>query len=305
MVTGRNAVMTPTRTIQLEHLTKSYGSHRGIVDVTLEVRAGQIVGFLGPNGAGKTTAIRVLMGFLYPTSGRASILGHDVVRDSVLVRKSVGYLPGDAALYGNRTGRELMELSVRARGVHGDGRGLEVAERLRAPMDRLIKKCSRGMRQKVALVLTLAHNPQVLILDEPTSGLDPLAQRELLRLLDEEAKSGKTILFSSHVLSEAEQVCDRVAILHEGKLIVEESVENLRGRKFKEMTVTYASDPPSLEGIGEVEIIWQHQNRITFRVRGDLTVLMRRLSESAIEDVIISEPSLEEVFLDFYREGHQ
>jgi ABC-2 type transport system ATP-binding protein len=298
-------MMTPTPTIQLEHLTKSYGAHRGIVDVTLEARAGQIVGFLGPNGAGKTTAIRVLMGFLYPTSGRASILGRDVVRESVFVRKSVGYLPGDAALYGNRTGKELMALSLRARGVHGDDRGIEVAERLRAPMDRMIKRCSRGMRQKVALVLTLAHDPQVLILDEPTSGLDPLAQRELLRLLDEEARAGKTVLFSSHVLSEAEQVCDRVAILREGRLIVEDSVENLRGRKYKEVTVTYAGDPPNLEGIGEVEIIWQHQHRITFRVRGDVSVLLRRLSESRIEDVIISEPSLEEVFLDFYRGGQR
>jgi ABC-2 type transport system ATP-binding protein len=298
-------MMASTPTVQLEHLTKSYGAHRGIVDVTLEARAGQIVGFLGPNGAGKTTAIRVLMGFLYPTSGRASILGRDVVRESVFVRKSVGYLPGDAALYGNRTGKELMALSLRARGVRGDDRGIEVAELLQAPMDRMIKRCSRGMRQKVALVLTLAHDPQVLILDEPTSGLDPLAQRELLRLLDEEAKAGKTVLFSSHVLSEAEQVCDRVAILREGRLIVEDSVENLRGRKYKEVTVTYAGDPPNLEGIGEVEIIWQHQHRITFRVRGDVSVLLRRLSESRIEDVIISEPSLEEVFLDFYREGQR
>jgi ABC-2 type transport system ATP-binding protein len=292
---------TSTPTIQVEHLTKRYGIHRGIIDVTLEAQAGQIVGFLGPNGAGKTTAIRVLLGFLYPTSGRASILGRDVVRDTVVVRKSVGYLPGDAALYGNRTGHELMALSLRTRGVSGDGRGLEVAELLQAPMDRQIKKCSRGMRQKVALVLTLAHDPQVLILDEPTSGLDPLAQRELLRLLDEEAKAGKTVLFSSHVLSEAEQVCDRVAILREGRLVVEDSVENLRGRKYKEVTVTYPVDPPNLEGIGEVEIVWQHQNRITFRVRGDVSALLRRLGESAIEDVIISEPSLEEVFLDFYR----
>jgi ABC-2 type transport system ATP-binding protein len=294
---------TSTPTIQVEHLTKSYGAHRGIIDVTLEAQAGQIVGFLGPNGAGKTTAIRVLLGFLYPTSGRASILGRDVVRDSVAVRKSVGYLPGDAALYGNRTGKELMELSLRARGVSRDGRGHEVAEILQAPMDRPIKKCSRGMRQKVALVLTLAHDPQVLILDEPTSGLDPLAQREFLRLLDEEAKAGKTVLFSSHVLSEAEQVCDRVAILREGRLVVEDSVENLRGRKYKEVTVTYPGEPPDLEGIGAVEIVWQHQNRITFRVRGDVSALLRRLGESAIEDVIISEPSLEEVFLDFYREA--
>jgi ABC-2 type transport system ATP-binding protein len=292
-------------TIQLDHLTKSYGTHRGVLDVSLSANAGEIVGFLGPNGAGKTTAIRVLMGFLHPTSGRASILGYDVSRESLAVRRAVGYLPGDAALYGNRTGRELMELSLRVRGISSEARGLDVAERLYAPMDRLIKKCSRGMRQKVALVLTLAHAPQVLILDEPTSGLDPLAQRELLKLLDEEAKSGRTVLFSSHVLSEAEQVCDRVAILREGQLIVEDSVENLRGRKYKEVTVTYAGDPPSLEGIGEVEVIWQHQNRITFRVRGDVTVVMRRLSESAIEDVIISEPSLEEVFLDFYREGRR
>jgi ABC-2 type transport system ATP-binding protein len=292
-------------TIQIDHLTKSYGSHRGIIDVSLSATSGQIVGFLGPNGAGKTTAIRVLMGFLYPTSGSASILGRDVVRESVTVRRSVGYLPGDAALYGNRTGGDLMALSLHARGLHSSARGLQMAERLQAPMDRLIKKCSRGMRQKIALVLTLAHDPQVLILDEPTSGLDPLAQRELLRLLDEEAKSGKTVLFSSHVLSEAEQVCDRVAILREGRLIVEDSVENLRGRKYKEVTVTYSGAAPNLEGVGDVEVVWQHQNRLTLRVRSDVRALLRRLSESAIDDVTISEPSLEEVFLDYYRESRQ
>ncbi|MEO8457416.1 MAG: ABC transporter ATP-binding protein, partial [Chloroflexota bacterium] len=211
-------------------------------------------------------------------------------------------LPGDAALYGNRTGDDLLKLCLRARGVTSDARGREVEERLGAPMDRLIKKCSRGMRQKVALVLALAHSPQVLILDEATSGLDPLAQRELLRLLDEEAKSGKTVLFSSHVLSEAEQICDCVAILREGRLIVEDSVENLRGRKYKEVTVSYKDNPPNLDGIGEVEVVWQHENRMTFRVRGDVSALLRRLSESSVDDVIISEPSLEEVFLDYYRD---
>ncbi len=147
--------------IQLEHLTKMYGTHRGILDVSLDAGAGEIVGFLGPNGAGKTTAIRVLLGFLYPTSGRASILGLDVVRDSLAIRKHVGYLPGDAALYGNRTGGDLLKLSLSARGLASMSGGRDVAERLQAPMDRPIKKCSRGMRQKVALVLTLAHDPDV------------------------------------------------------------------------------------------------------------------------------------------------
>ncbi len=287
--------------LELDGLTKYYGSHRGIEGVSLVAERGEVLGLLGPNGAGKTTVLRVLMGFLRPTSGRASVLGFDCARQSVDVRRRVGYLPGDIALYGERTGRELLAFAMRARGMEGTGRAEDLAKALNAPMDRPVKKCSRGMRQKVALVLTLAHDLDVLILDEPTTGLDPLAQRTLLDLLNAEGRRGKTVLLSSHVLSEAEHICDRVAILREGRLITVDRVETLRERKYKEVTVVYDGSPPNLEGLEGLQVTWQHEGRMTFRVKGDVNALLARLAGQRLADVTISEPSLEEVFLDYYR----
>jgi ABC-2 type transport system ATP-binding protein len=292
----------PVSPLETESLTKYYGPHRGVEELTLSAAPGEVLGFLGPNGSGKTTTIRVLLGFLRPTSGRASVLGLDAARQSVEVRRHVGYLPGDVALYGDRTGEELLALATRVRRAEPTRAG-ELASALEAPMDRPMKKCSRGMRQKVALVITLAHDPEVLILDEPTSGLDPLAQRMLLELLDQEGRRGKTVFFSSHILSEAEHICDRVAILREGRLVVLDKVEKLRERKYKEVTLVYSGPPPNLEGLDDVEVVWQHDGRMTFRIRGDVRILMSRLAACAVEDVSIVEPSLEEVFLDFYREG--
>ncbi|HLB26594.1 MAG TPA: ABC transporter ATP-binding protein [Dehalococcoidia bacterium] len=288
--------------LETESLTKYYGPHRGVEELTLSAAPGEVLGFLGPNGSGKTTTIRVLLGFLRPTSGRASVLGRDVVAESVEVRRHVGYLPGDVALYGERTGEELLALASRARGKE-PARARELASALEAPMDRPMKKCSRGMRQKVALVITLAHDPEVLILDEPTSGLDPLAQRTLLELLDQEGRCGKTVFFSSHVLSEAEHICDRVAILREGRLVVLDKVEKLRERKYKEVTLVHSGPPPNLEGLDDVQVVWRHDGRMSFRMRGDMRILMSRLAACAVEDLTIEEPSLEEVFLDYYREG--
>jgi ABC-2 type transport system ATP-binding protein len=292
---------TPLSPIQLEGLTKHYGSHRGIDDLTLEARAGEVLGFLGPNGSGKTTTLRLLLGFLKPTSGKAKVLGLDALTDSVEIRKRVGYLPGDVSLYGDRTGEELVRLSLAVRGISDRRIANGVAESLDATMDRPIKKCSRGMRQKVAVVLALAHDPELLIMDEPASGLDPLAQRTLLRILRAEAEQGKTVFFSSHVLSEAEEVCDRVAILREGRLIALDSIAALRGQKYKNYTLVYAGAPPDLEGLDELEILWQREQRMAFRARVDVNEILVRLSKSVIEDLTIEEPSLEDVFLDYYR----
>jgi ABC-2 type transport system ATP-binding protein len=294
--------VTAAASLETDRLTKYYGEQRGVEELTLSARPGEVLGFLGPNGSGKTTTIRVLLGFLRPTSGRATILGRDVVRESVEVRRRVSYLPGDVALYGGRTGREMLDLATRIRG--GDaGRAAEIADALDAPMDRPLGKCSRGMRQKVALVITLSYGCDVLILDEPTSGLDPLAQRTALDLLQAEAASGKTVFFSSHILSEAERICDRVAILREGRLAVLDSVERLRARKYKEVTLVHAGPPPNLEGLDDFQVVWRQDGRMTFRVRGDVSLLLTRLAECDVQDVTIEEPSLEEVFLDYYREG--
>ena len=289
--------------IRLLHLSKSYGKHRGIDDLTLDVHAGEVLGFLGPNGAGKTTAIRTLMGFLRPSAGMADVAGMNVTLHSVEVRKVTGYLPGDPAFYSGRTGWDLLHLSLRARGLSEGILTERVVKALGAPMDRDVKKCSRGMRQKIALVVALAHDPQVLILDEPTGGLDPLGQRALLEIIDERARAGRTVLLSSHILSEVEQVCHRVAILSEGRLSTLSTVEALRSQKYKEVTVAFDGPAPDLTGVGEVEVIWEHEGRMTFRVRGDSRQLLRALAASNVTDVSITEPSLEEVFLDYYRSG--
>lgn len=295
--------MTGEPAIRLEHLTKRYGTHTGIEDVTLDIRRGEVLGFLGPNGAGKTTTIRCIMGFLRPSSGSASVLGLDAERQSLEVRRRVGYLPGDPALYPGRTGNDLLRIACQARGNSAAPLAGEIIAALNAPMDRPTKKLSRGMRQKVAVVLALAHDPEIALLDEPTSGLDPLGQRALLKFLDDRSRAGRTILLSSHVLSEVEEVCDRVAILREGRLTALDTVEALRGRKYREVSIAYAGEPPSLAGLDDVEVIWQHEGRMRFRVRAEPAHLLEALSRASITDVTITEPSLEEVFLDYYRAG--
>jgi ABC-2 type transport system ATP-binding protein len=287
--------------IRFSGLTKYYGGHRGVEDLTLDVSPGEVLGFLGPNGAGKTTAIRCALGFLLPTSGSASVLGFDVSRQSVEVRRRVGYLPGDPSLYASRTGDDLLRLANDIRGIAEAPLAQMLITGLNAPMNRPIRKLSRGMRQKVAVVLALSHDPEVLMLDEPTAGLDPLGQRALLEILDERANAGRTVLLSSHVLSEVEEVCDRVAILREGRLIAVDTVESLRGRKFHEVSLAYSGEPPSLSSLADVEIIWQHENRMRFRVRAEPAQLLEVLSRANITDLTITEPSLEEVFLDYYR----
>ncbi|RLC58159.1 MAG: ABC transporter ATP-binding protein [Chloroflexi bacterium] len=290
-------------TIKLEALTKFYGPNRGVEDLTLDVRAGEVLGFLGPNGAGKTTALRLLMGLLRPTSGSAEVMGFDSMRESVEVRRRVGYLPGDPALYSNRNGNELLKLAMRTRGLDHAPLAEQLIETLNAPMERDIRKCSRGMRQKVALVLALGHDPEVLVLDEPTTGLDPLGQRAMLSFLRERAEAGRTVLLSSHILSEVEQVCERVAILREGKLKRLDTVEALREEKFRQVTVDFDGDPPSFEGAGDYEVISQEARRMVVRVRGDARELLSVLAAAQITDVSIMEPSLEEVFLEYYRDG--
>ncbi len=293
----------PAPTIRLDALTKFYGPNCGVEDLTLDVMAGEVLGFLGPNGAGKTTALRLLMGLLRPTSGSAEVMGFDTLRESVEVRRKVGYLPGDPALYGNRNGNELLKLAMRTRELDRAPLAERLIEALNVPMERDIRKCSRGMRQKVALVLALAHDPEVLVLDEPTTGLDPLGQRAMLSFLRERAEAGRTVLLSSHMLSEVEQVCERVAILREGKLRRLDTVEALREEKFRQVTVDFDGDAPSFEGVGDYEVISQEAQRMVVRVRGDARELLAALAAAQITDVSIVEPSLEEVFLDFYRDG--
>ncbi len=228
-----------TAVIRAEKLSKYYGSSRGIVGLGFEVEAGEVFGFLGPNGAGKTTTIRLMLDLIRPSSGRLELFGLDAQRDSVAIRRRVGYLPGDLRLYERLTAREQLRYFAALRGLDGLGEGESLAERFELELDRPIRSLSKGNRQKVGLVQAFLHRPDLLLLDEPTSGLDPLVQISFNELLREVTAEGRTVFLSSHILSELQRLADRVAIIREGSLELVEAVETLRARAFVRVEATF------------------------------------------------------------------
>ena len=293
--------------IQAEGLTKSYGRARGVVDLTFEVERGEVFGYLGPNGAGKTTTLRLLIDLIRPTAGRAVVLGLDARRESVEVRRHVGYVPGELALYPRLTGRQHLSFFASLR-VGVDPRHVdELVERLDLDLDRPVADLSKGNRQKVGLVQALMHRPELLVLDEPTSGLDPLVQQEFYRLVRERTSAGGTVLLSSHVLSEVEHVADRVAIIREGRLVVVEDVAGLKTRAVRRVVVHFAAPVAaapfaSLAGVRSVEA---DGNALRFEVEGSLDTLVKAIAAHEVLDVVSHEPDLEEIFLSYYREGER
>ncbi len=229
-----------TAAIETHQLTKRYGTARGIEELDLRVDAGVVFGFLGPNGAGKSTTIRTLLDFQRPTSGSATLLGLDSSRDSVAIRRRVGYLPGDLHLFDRMTGGQHLAWFSRARGGHDEQLTDSLVERFGIAMDRPVRDLSKGNRQKVGLLLAFMHAPELLILDEPTSGLDPLMQAEFEQLVRETTQAGRTVLLSSHSLAEVQQVADRVAIIREGRLVVSDTVDRLRARSPRVMQLQFA-----------------------------------------------------------------
>jgi len=291
--------------IETEALTKRYGRHRGIEDVSFAVRPGEVFGFLGPNGAGKTTTIRTLLDLIHPTSGSARIFGLDSRRDSVAIRARLGNLPGDFGFGREVTGREAVRLLGRLRGIDGGGRAKELATRFRADLERPLGQLSRGNRPKVGLILATLHRPELLILDEPTSGLDPLMQEEFLALVAEERERGAAVFLSSHELDEVQRVCDRVGIVRGGRLVAVERIDELLGKARRRFAVELR-DPTGLErlrslpGVADLEIAG---NRASFTAAGDLDAVVRELAGHHVVDLEATHPSLEEVFLGYYDEG--
>ncbi len=291
--------------ISIENLHKRYRNGRGIHGVSLSVEAGEICGFLGPNGAGKSTTIRTLMGFMTPDSGRASILGLDTVRDSLAVRRKVGYVPGDFSLYEGLSGEENIAFSLGIRGQPQHmGEARRLAERLEVDLARRVRTLSHGQKQKVAIVAALAHRPEVLILDEPTTGLDPLAQDAFRTLLREQVARGGTVFLSSHVLSEVEELCDRVAIINEGRIVAIDTVAGLKKKRVKRILVEFRDAAPSVEGIPGVAEVQRDGNRVRFTLTGSLDPLVAFLAGKPLVDLTVEDPSLEEVFMAFYRDRH-
>jgi ABC-2 type transport system ATP-binding protein len=287
-----------------EGLTKRYGSRMGIEALDLEVQQGEVFGFIGPNGAGKTTTIRLLLDLIHPTGGRAQVLGFDTHRDSVAIRRSVGYLPGDFGLDTRVTAREHIAFFARIRGLSDLGVAPALAERLNLDLDVPMGRLSRGNRQKIGIVQALFHQPSLLILDEPTTGLDPLAQDTFLQMLREARDQGRTVFLSSHILSEVERVCDRVAIVRAGKLAAVETTDSLLEKRRKRVTMQF--DKPvateafaKLPGVSDVEV---QGNAIRLRLRDGVDQVVKEAARHTLLDLSVVHPSLDEIFMSYYEE---
>ena len=283
-------------------LTKDYGRQRGIMDLDLEIAAGEVFGYLGPNGAGKTTTIRLLLDFLRPSRGSATVFGLDSHRESLAIRRRVGYLPGNLRLYESLSGRELIDYFGRLRGGVSRARVDVLSERLDCDLRREIRALSSGNRQKVGLIQALMNDPELLILDEPTSGLDPLVQQTFYELVGETRAAGRTVLLSSHVLPEVERICDRVAIIREGKLVVVERIADLRTRAKRHLEIEFCRDVPSdvFDHVAGVRDLTVDGNVLRCTVIGAVDPILKAANRYEVRMLTSSEPSLEEVFLEQY-----
>lgn len=288
--------------IATHRLTKRYGKARGLEALDLTVERGEVFGFLGPNGAGKTTTIRTLLDLLHPTSGTATLFGLDSRRDSREIRTRLGNLPGEFAFEDRLTGRALLKLFARLRGMNDLGDAELLAERFNSDLSRPLRDLSRGNRQKVGLIQALFHDPELLVLDEPTSGLDPLMQEEFLTLIEERRDRGVTVFLSSHDLAEVERVCDRVGIIRDGRLAAVEDVAQMRGRAYRKVKVTLhrPADTTTLEQLPGVQGFSASELELNFRASEDLKPVISELAALPVADLEVERPTLEELFLTYY-----
>lgn len=287
--------------IEVNNLTKRYGAARGIEDVSFDVKEGEIFGFIGPNGAGKSTTIRTLLSLIYPTSGRAEIFGRDFIKQSVEIKKEIGYLPSEVFYYDKMKVIDLLKYSASFYKKDCGKRMMELAEIMDLDLNRKIDDLSYGNRKKVGIVQGLQHQPKLIILDEPTGGLDPLMQQRFFDLLAEENRKGTTILFSSHILSEVQKMCDRVAIIKEGKIISLEKISTLRANSYKRIQAELSDQAdPKLFSIDGVSNAVAQGNQLSFLYKGDINSLLRKLSEVPLSNLLIEEPNLDEIFMHYY-----
>lgn len=286
--------------IQTANLTKYYGKERGIIDLDLIVTQGEFFGFIGPNGAGKSTTIRTLLGLIAPTSGSARIFGKDVTKEKESVLQDIGYLPSEALFYGGMKVKEILKLSADLRKKDCIAEAKLLCERLQLDTSRKVDDLSFGNRKKVAIVCALQHRPKLLVLDEPTGGLDPLMQKEFFDILQERNKEGTTVFLSSHVLSEIQRNCNRAAIIRDGRIIAQGSVDDLSKTSAKRITVHGSIHIEGLNGIRDRK---ETDDTVSFLYSGDMESLLHTLSSGHVDDLTITEPDLEEVFLHYYEKG--
>lgn len=290
--------------IDIFNLSKFYGKARGIEHINLQIDEGEIFGFIGPNGAGKSTTIRILMNMIFPTGGSARILGMDVISETKKIKSQIGYIPSDANAYSSMNVHEFLAYCIRFYNIqNGEKRISDLSRLFELDLSRKIAELSLGNRKKVSIVQSLLHNPRLLILDEPTTGLDPLMQSVFFELLRSENKRGMSIFFSSHILSEVQMLCRRVAIIKEGKIIQLENIENLRKKQLKKVTIEFGDNPniQSFSIPGLENVIPGPGNLVSGMYSGNINELVAFLSGKSILNIMIEEPSLDEIFLHYYK----
>jgi len=291
--------------LQVNNLSKRYGKVQALRDVNFSLEAGEVFGYLGPNGAGKTTTLRIILGLVRATSGEIRLFGKNMMRAED--RIAMGFLPGELQLFGNMTSLAILNYFARYRPEKPpvlrekllDAFGVE-----RSVLSRKIKFLSHGTKQKIGLIIAMQHDPDLLLLDEPTTGLDPLVQQAFRESVLDFARRGRAVFFSSHVLSEVEAVCSRVAILRAGEVVAVESIDKLRGKMLRRLKVRFREAAPAdlsgTPGVARSEIVG---NEAVIWVRGDVNPLLRRLAQTGVENFVFPEPELEDIFMSYYREG--
>ena len=287
--------------IELDRLTKSYGESRGITELSFQVEEGEIFGFIGPNGAGKSTTIRTMLGLIYPTSGSAKIFGKDCIAHGPEIKREIGYLPSEVFYYDNMRVKELLHYSASFYKKDCGKRIQELAEVMELDLSKRIDDLSLGNKKKVGIVQGLLHEPKLIILDEPTSGLDPLMQQRFFSLLEEENRKGTTILFSSHILSEVQRLCDRVAIIKEGRLMALEKMSTLKENTHKRFMLEPKSkiDANAFKVDGVTE--WkEEEGEVSFLFHGNINEIMTRIAGVELVNIWVEEPDLEEIFMHYY-----
>lgn len=287
--------------IKVSSLTKYYGKHRGVEDLTLHVNKGEIYGFIGPNGAGKSTTIRAMVGLLKPTRGAVEIFGLSVKEHQTEILKRIGYMPSETTFYSGMKVSEAIRFSAGLYGKDCREEAGRLCERLKLDARKKVEELSLGNRKKVGIVCAFQHDADLYILDEPTSGLDPLMQKEFFELVQEKSRSGAAVFLSSHILSEIRRYCHRAAIVKDGRLIVEDDVETICNTSAKRVNIQGVESVPGIK----MKDVARGEGSVNFLYNGRMQELIRALNGLPIEDLTITEPDLEEAFLHFYEGGKE
>lgn len=291
--------------IEAERVTKDYGGGKGVFDISLSVKKGEVFGFLGPNGAGKTTTIRQFLGFIRPESGSCRIQGMDCFKNAASIQKDLGYLAGEIAFLEDFTGTQLLKFLADMKGIKDLSRMHELISFFDFDPSGKVKKMSKGMKQKAGLVSAFMGNPSIAILDEPTSGLDPLMQNRFVDLILQEKAKGTTILMSSHLFDEVERTCSRTAIIREGKLVCVEDMDTMKKRKNNTYIVTFSSEEAARKAqIPGIQVLSRQENKMTVRIKENMPAFLSALSCQPVTDIEKHTETLEEIFLHFYGESN-